>query len=537
MTSDIYVKPPSTLKTFTRSDRVPAILTVAGSDPSGGAGIEADVKTITAHGCYAMTCISALTNQTPRAVQSVQHIDGAFIAQILNGLFTDMRIDVVKTGMLTDVAVEELMHAIQTHNFKGHMVVDPVMVASSNAELADYTKIRAASALYGRATLVTPNIVEAFKLLGDEPTPLASVENMKDLARRLKSKILVKNLLLKGGHVRWPRDDGSYYVTDILLCESGEILVYTSDYIETKHTHGTGCTLASAIAANLSIGYSLKDSVHRSIEYVQHCIKLQPKISPTFYSENGPINHCYELYSPIGVKSLSDVQCNVLADSAITRPKYKTLEDLLQDPLIKPHWESYIHHDFVNRIVSNTLPADRFYYFLSQDKAYLLSYSQIVAVAFSKAPTIQDMQDHLFTIKEVLDELNQHGLKMRTLFPEKENEPPIQRNNAFHQYIGYLRDIAKYGTWEQICVSLMPCLFGYGFAAQYFSTPEKLVVPKKSCYYLWIQSYISDEYQAGIDTGRKLLERILSETQNHDVYVRIFADICKLEAQFFEACM
>ncbi|AET40014.1 trifunctional hydroxymethylpyrimidine kinase/phosphomethylpyrimidine kinase/thiaminase Ecym_5248 [Eremothecium cymbalariae DBVPG len=286
----------------------PTVLTIAGSDPSGGAGIEADIKTITAHGCYAMTCITAITVQTPRAVHAVSATPPDTIAHILQAIMSDMRVDVIKTGMLTPAATQTLLHILDDFQFKGQLVVDPVMTATSGAVLFASSRDPHLLHLLKRATLVTPNIPEALALLGrDETQQVSSVQEMEHIAKQLLVATEAPNILLKGGHcpLDKPPDSNSASelqqrrVADILVTASGDgTKVFESRWIKTKNTHGTGCTLASAIASNLACGDVLESAVRGGLQYVQTTIELEPWLAVTKVRENGPVNHMYHVTRP-----------------------------------------------------------------------------------------------------------------------------------------------------------------------------------------------------------------------------------------------
>ncbi|AAS52907.2 AER226Wp [Eremothecium gossypii ATCC 10895] len=285
----VHIPDPAPQHLRARPRTQPTVLTVAGSDSSGGAGIEADIKTITMHGCYAMTCISAITAQTPRAVDAVRATPAPLLAAVLRGLFRDMAVDAIKTGMLTPAAVDCLLAALRDHRFAGPLVVDPVMAASSGSPLTDLAG-PAARALLRRAALVTPNVPEACRLLAAQPP--ASPDGLVSLAQAL-ARDLSTAVLLKGGHCPYPPDA----VLDVLVdpADPAGPVTFCARRLSTPHTHGTGCTLAAAIAANLSRAMSLREAVYRGIIFVHHAIALQPERSVCALPENGPVHHAYAL--------------------------------------------------------------------------------------------------------------------------------------------------------------------------------------------------------------------------------------------------
>jgi hydroxymethylpyrimidine/phosphomethylpyrimidine kinase len=244
---------------MTANTPIPVALTIAGSDPSGGAGIQADLKTFTAFGVYGTSVITALTAQNTRGVKGVEVVSAAFVKAQLSAVMTDVRINAIKTGMLANadliVAIQRaLMSAPQLP-----LVLDPVMVATSGQSLLAADAVDALRRLLiPRAMLVTPNIPEAARLLGLEPA--TTVDQMIAQAHALQ-QIGCKAVLLKGGHGKGDT------ATDILLI-GDTITRIEKPRIDTTNTHGTGCTLSAAIAALLASGVPLGDACIRAKDYV-----------------------------------------------------------------------------------------------------------------------------------------------------------------------------------------------------------------------------------------------------------------------------
>jgi hydroxymethylpyrimidine/phosphomethylpyrimidine kinase len=254
------------------------VLIAAGSDSGGGAGIQADIKTVTALGGYAMTAITALTAQNTRGVFGVVGVDPAFIRQQLEVVLDDIGADCVKTGMLHDAAVIEAVAATLEAKAPGvPLVVDPVMVAKGGESLLHSTAIETLRArLLPRATVLTPNLPEAEALTGMR---IADPEAMAEAGARLRA-MGAAAVLVKGGHL-----PGAYLV-DVLVSGEGTER-FEGTRIETRHTHGTGCTLASGIATGLAQGLSLSDAVGRARAYLLEAIRT----APTIGDGHGPVNH------------------------------------------------------------------------------------------------------------------------------------------------------------------------------------------------------------------------------------------------------
>ncbi len=245
------------------SQRPPRILIIAGSDSSGGAGIQADIKTVTMLGGYAMTAITAVTAQNSRGVTGVEVLSPDFVAAQMDACMTDIGVDAVKIGMLGSADIAEVV-ADRLEDLPVPIVFDPVMVATSGASLADEATIGVFEWLMDLATITTPNVSELAALGGD-----AAMQ-----ARGLA-------YLAKGG------DAGGPHVTDVLHRPGQVPVIWTDPRIDTRHTHGTGCTLASAIATLLAQGLPLDQAVAQARQFVRRALEA----APGFGFGHGPMGH------------------------------------------------------------------------------------------------------------------------------------------------------------------------------------------------------------------------------------------------------
>ena len=258
------------------------VLIIAGSDSGGGAGIQADIKAVTMLDAFAATAITALTAQNTEGVHGVLPIDPAFIRQQMEVVLDDIGADAIKTGMLHDAAVIDTVASVLAERAPSvPLVLDPVMVAKGGATLIQPEAIDALKTrLLPLAAVLTPNLPEAQILSG---RCIEDVAEMKEAARELLA-LGCGAVLLKGGHL-----DGDT-VHDVLATEAG-FEEWTSRRIDTRHTHGTGCTLASAIAAGLAQGMVLSVAVQRARDYVQRAIAS----APGFGRGHGPLDHAHPL--------------------------------------------------------------------------------------------------------------------------------------------------------------------------------------------------------------------------------------------------
>ena len=253
------------------------ILIIAGSDSSGGAGIQADIKTVTSLGSYAMTAVTAVTVQNTNGVKFVSPISANVIKDQIIYTAKDIKPDAIKIGMLhSSEVVDKVAESLRKINIK-RIILDPVMVAKGGAKLIDKKAIQnLKKKLIKQVSLITPNIPEAEVLTG------MKIENKEDMifAANKIINLGAKNVLIKGGHLKYKK------VEDIFLNKT-DLKVFTSFRHNTKNTHGTGCTLSSAITTFFSCGKSIKKACDLGIKYVNSCILT----NPNYGKGHGPVNH------------------------------------------------------------------------------------------------------------------------------------------------------------------------------------------------------------------------------------------------------
>ncbi len=253
------------------------ILIIAGSDSSGGAGIQADIKTVTALGSYAMTAITAITSQNTTGVESIVPVNSKEISKQIEFTSKDIKPDAVKIGMLHSKDVtNSVIKSLNIIKAK-KIILDPVMVAKGGKKLIDDEAIKILKYKFiSRADLITPNIPEAEFLTNSR------IVTIKDIisAGNYLIKMGAKNILIKGGHLN------SNSIQDVFINKK-EMVIFKSKKINTKNSHGTGCTLSSAIATYFSCGKTLKKSCEMAIKYVNHSLRTQPNLG----KGQGPVNH------------------------------------------------------------------------------------------------------------------------------------------------------------------------------------------------------------------------------------------------------
>jgi hydroxymethylpyrimidine/phosphomethylpyrimidine kinase len=253
------------------------ILTIAGSDCSGGAGIQADIKTITAHRMYAMSAITALTAQNTTGVYGISETTPDFVGEQLDCIFKDIFPDAIKIGMVSSVEIIEMICKKLKEYKAKNIVVDPVMFSTSGHHLlSDDARDTLKNELLPLADVITPNIFEA------EGISRLKINNKEDMILAVKeiSKTLNCHILIKGGHLLDSADDLLYF--------KGDVIWFNGDRINNPNNHGTGCTLSSAIACNLGDGLSMEESIKNAKDYITRALKANLDLG----SGSGPLNHC-----------------------------------------------------------------------------------------------------------------------------------------------------------------------------------------------------------------------------------------------------
>lgn len=505
--------------------RPPSVLTIAGSDSSGGAGIEADLKTITVHGCYGMTTITGLTAQNTTGVNKIYPIeDQGFITACLDAVFTDVGVDVVKTGMLSSQeTIATITSYLKKHHADKASVIDPVLCSTSGSTLFPVEYVSVYLELFGLATIVTPNIPEAVELASvlekkTVETP-KTVQDMKDLAISIH-KTGAKWVLIKGGHLSFTKDkepakesDEEKVVID-LLYDGQNFTELVMPYITTKSTHGTGCTLASAIASNLALGKDVPKAVLEGTQYIQNAILAAHPIG----KGHGPVNHTYNM-------------------RVLPFQKGHFLDYLLQHPKVAPYWKQYVEHPFVMQLAKGDLKPECYYYFLQQDYLYLRHYARAAALSGYKAKNIAQTAAAGVIIDTIQSELGlhiEHCKENGMTLEELENS---EEGLQCYAYTRYLIDVGVAEDWLALQFATSPCLFGYGVAARNgLNHPE---YKPGNRYSSWIDKYINPEFGCATDLGRELLETEAPKVspERLEELIEIFATATKMEVTFWNKAL
>ncbi|KAK4167684.1 putative hydroxymethylpyrimidine/phosphomethylpyrimidine kinase 2 [Cladorrhinum sp. PSN259] len=504
----------------------PRILIIAGSDSSGGAGLEADQKVIAAHGCYAMTATTALTAQNTLGVHAVHHVPAEFLRKQIECVVQDLGVDVVKTGMLaSNGCIKVVADALKKYNVK-NVVVDPVMIATTGSELLPNTALAMLrEILLPVSTILTPNILEARLLLADAGLryiPIERIEDLEKIGRAVKA-LGPKWVLVKGGHCPFRNDgevakeqDEKERVVDCLVGGEGdekEVVVWIeSPYHDTRHTHGTGCSLASAIASNLGKGMEMKDAVKAGCRYVEAAIQSAPGLG----KGNGPLNHFHSVYTmPFAPGHF--------------------IEYLLERPDVAPVWKEYTHHPFVMAMGNGTLPIESFKGYLIQDYIYLIHFARANALASYKAKSLEDIAASAAIVTHIFKEMQLHINYCEGFGITKNDMENTEEKEACTAYTRYVLDIGNSEDWLALQISMAPCLLGYGVIAKHLHADPQSK-REGNMYWTWIENYVAQDYLLAVKTGSELLERhaVLQSPARIEELVKIFIHATKMEIAFWE---
>lgn len=267
------------------ASRIRNVLSIAGSDPSGGAGIQADLKAFSARGCYGMAAITALTAQNTQGVSAVVPLDPEFVGEQIRMVFADVHVDAVKIGMIANAGIAgAVAEALKPH--RGiPVVLDPVMIAKGGASLLDPDAVEALKTeLLPLATLLTPNLPEAAALLGD---PEACDQRIMESQAIRLTTLGPRGVLIKGGHLAGSESP------DVLVAD-GQVSWFEAERIETRNTHGTGCSLSSALAAELAKGGEVQEAVRVAKAWLREAVRTSDTLSVG--SGHGPVHHFHGLW-------------------------------------------------------------------------------------------------------------------------------------------------------------------------------------------------------------------------------------------------
>ncbi|EKG20044.1 hypothetical protein MPH_02675 [Macrophomina phaseolina MS6] len=497
------------------------ILVVAGSDSSGGAGLEADQKVIAAHSCYAMTATTALTAQNTQGVYDIHHTPSSFVRKQIDACIEDIGVDVVKTGMLASAStIEVVANALKEHSVPVS-IVDPVMVSTSGAQLLPEDAVETLIArLLPVTTLLTPNLPEAQLILkragktADEPN---SLDDIVAMARAVKA-LGPKYVLLKGGHVPLtkdrvvPTEEADRHIVLNVLVGEEEVHIFETGYQKSRNTHGTGCSLASAIASRLASGFDMVQAVKTANYYIEAGIRTSTDLG----KGSGPINHFHSTYT-------------------LPFAPGRFLEYVLDREDVKGPWREHTHHLFVQQLADGTLPIGKFKNYLIQDYLFLIQFSRANALAAYKAKNLDDINKSARIVQHIQEEMGLHikyceGFGLTRAEIESHKEHP-----ACTAYTRYVLDIGQSEDWYGLQIALMPCLIGYGHIARRLYDDPK-TKREDNAYWNWVEQYVAEDYTDAVKAGLEIIEKhaVLQSPSRIEQLVQIFIHATKMETGFWD---
>ncbi|KAF8959768.1 Phosphomethylpyrimidine kinase-domain-containing protein [Flammula alnicola] len=482
-------------------DKVQVVLTIAGSDSSGGAGIQADLKTFAAHGCYGASVITALTAQNTTGVQGVHACPPEFVEKQIHSVLDDLDVRAIKTGMLYDADAAKVIVDVLKSRFLPLQC--PVCLLHPDA-LAVLI-----SELFPISTLITPNKSEAELLLSQmgKEFSIKGLEDMLTAAETLMS-VGCEAVLLKGGHVTTRMPD---LVVDILYQRTRQKTMFVRPRIDSSSTHGTGCTLSSAIASELAKGASLELAVESATMYTHLGIQAASPIG----KGHGPLNHFHNL-----------------TPSLIPQSAEKS-------------WKEYVEHDFVRQLGKGTLDRECFVHFIKQDYHYLKYYARAYSLLAAKSTSFGLIESSTQTILNVLYEIGNHKAFCAKFGITEEDLESTPESAATSAYGAYIMDIGLQGDTTKLIMALMACLLGYGevglWLTKQSTEPNTWVVLEGNPYKHWIEEYSGEMYQGAVRIGLETVEACAAADPPSEARLKewktVWTRCTKLEKGFWDMAM
>ncbi|KJL23722.1 Hydroxymethylpyrimidine/phosphomethylpyrimidine kinase [Microbacterium oxydans] len=418
-----------------RSGIVPRVLSIAGSDPSGGAGIQADLKSIAANGGYGMAVLTALTAQNTRGVRAVHVPPVDFLRAQLDAVSDDIVIDAVKIGMLADAEVIRTVGAWLDRVRPPVVVLDPVMVATSGDRLLDPAAERALHELLARATLITPNLAELAVLVGRD---IADWEDAVSAAHELSARIGAA-VLVKGGHL--VGDEAPDALVDAALGLRSD---FPGSRIATDNTHGTGCSLSSALATLLARGLDVGEAVGAARVWLREALRAGDALRVG--GGHGPINHFAGLWQRAGTEARPAVD-DIAADWWHDIREIRTAIDELP---------------FIRALADGTLERRPFLSYLAQDALYLREYARVLAQASRLAPTSDEQAFWAESARgSIAGELELHASWLTPTQGVSTDTFSAEPGPATTAYLDHLRSVAFGGDYAEIVAAVLPCFWLY----------------------------------------------------------------------------
>ncbi|WVQ79761.1 phosphomethylpyrimidine kinase [Cryptococcus sp. DSM 104549] len=545
--------------------RRPHVMTIAGSDSGGGAGIQADLKTFEAFGCYGSSVLTGLTAQNTLGVQGVHVVPTDFVIQQFESVVKDDPPKAIKIGMLTSAStITALSRALPSS--QATIVLDPVMISTSGRTLLPDEAITAlVQDLFPLVNYLTPNIPEASRLSDWQGKEVQTLDEMVELAKRTHAATRAEKVLLKGGHATIQRDEVLRYkgefpivweegdeedetveiivgykaslgqrvdakkdlVVDILV-DQGEVkAMFVGNKVESQSTHGTGCTLSSAIACAYATaedprgGKSDVEIFKRAIAYTQSSIAA----AFPFGHGHGPLNHGH-----------------LTALRALPPPTKQNphpfLTHLIQSDM--PLWKSYIRHPFVVQLGKGTLPEKCFVHYTTQGYQYITHYARAHALGAYKADNFEDIEAFGRMALQIAKDssANLAFCEQFNISPEQLRSTPMSANSS--AYARYMLDIGAQGDILDLYMATASCLIGYGEVGLWLKRQvgRGEAILEGNPYRRWMEDYGGEEFLGLVNQGIENLEKRVARDpptpQKLAKLTKIWHDCLRFERGFWD---
>lgn len=472
---------------------VARVLSIAGTDPTGGAGVQADLKSIGALGGYGMAVVTALVAQNTHGVRSIHLPPAAFLREQLDAVSDDVEIDAVKIGMIANAELGAVVAAWLDDVRPPLVVVDPVMVATSGHRLLDADAEEAVRSLSRRADLVTPNLAELGVLVGRETATSwgGALDQAAELARGLGTAVLVK-----GGHL----DDAT--APDAIVTATGEVHEVPGERVVTANTHGTGCSLSSAMATLLAGRGTAPDDLGDALAAAKQWLTGALRGADALHvgTGNGPIDHFHRLRSP--------AFCDPLWEDA------RALRDEIDEL------------PFVAALGDGSLDRETFEWYLEQDALYLEEYARVLAVAAQKAPTAAEQ---VFWAESSASCLATEAQLHRDRLGDRAAAPSA----TTRAYTDHLHAVGARGGYAELAAALLPCFWLYSDIGERLAARNRPGHP----YADWLASYGDPAFAAATERARAITEAAAARSGDEERAAMrdAFLRSCVFERDFFAA--
>lgn len=400
------------------------------------------------------------------------------------------------------------------------------MVATSGARLLAENAVQTlCDQLLPISSLITPNIPEALLILKEKGRDYGEIEDLESLKRLALavSELGPKHVLIKGGHCPLDKDrrvtnekSKMTYVVNVLYSE-GSYSVFEGPYQQSRNTHGTGCSLASAIACNVASGMDVRQAVRNASRYVEAGIRMSVNLG----KGSGPINHFHSL-------------------KQIPFPPEQFIDYVLELPEVQPAWTKFTHHEFVEGLGDGTLPVDCFKFYMIQDYLYLTQFARANALASYKAQDLDGVTASADIVMHINTETQLHIKECEQLGITRQEMELTEEHQACTAYSRWILDVGQSQDWLALQIAMLPCLLGYHMIGHRLHSIQDPKAPENANRYKkWIENYVAEDYTAAVEEGRALIEKHVKRQSPERIeeLVKIFTRATAMETGFWDMAM